>query len=118
MPEIIDDRLQLILDSILLIDKRMTKIKTPHDFYKEEDNMETLDGVSMRLQHIGENVKKISEINNSFFNETLSYDVEPIIRFRDFISHHYEKTDAEIIFDICKNYLPELKSKIMGYIKP
>jgi uncharacterized protein with HEPN domain len=37
----------------------------------------------------------------------------PIIRFRDFISHHYDKADHEVLFDLCKNDLPDLKGKIL-----
>jgi uncharacterized protein with HEPN domain len=32
-----------------------------------------------------------------------------IIRFRDFISHHYEMLDYEIVFEICEDYLPKLE---------
>jgi len=32
-----------------------------------------------------------------------------IIRFRDFISHHYEMLDFEIVYEICKDYLPALE---------
>ena len=32
-----------------------------------------------------------------------------IIRFRDFISHHYEMLDYEIIYQICNEYLPQLE---------
>ena len=70
----------------------------------------------MRLQQIGENVKKINLQKESFFEEKLLIDVDPIIRFRDFIAHHYEKTDYEIILDICKDHIPKLKNKIVKYL--
>jgi uncharacterized protein YutE (UPF0331/DUF86 family) len=35
-----------------------------------------------------------------------------IIRFRDLISHHYEKLDTEIIFEICSEYVPRLERKM------
>lgn len=44
-------------------------------------------------------------------------DPQPIINFRDFISHHYERTDVEIIYDICLNDIQELKVKINNYWK-
>lgn len=34
------------------------------------------------------------------------------MRLRDIVSHHYEKVDHEIIFDICENHLPELQGTI------
>ena len=34
------------------------------------------------------------------------------MRLRDIVSHHYEKVDHEIIFDICENHLPKLRETI------
>jgi len=31
---------------------------------------------------------------------------------RDIISHHYFDVDAEIIYEVCKNKIPELKETI------
>lgn len=38
------------------------------------------------------------------------------ICFRDFISHHYEKLDTDIIFEICQNDIPILKQKIITFL--
>lgn len=40
-----------------------------------------------------------------------------IIRFRDLISHHYEKVQEEIIFEICKTFIPNLKVTIDKMIR-
>ena len=37
---------------------------------------------------------------------------EKIIKFQDFISHHYEKLDYEVIFNICEIDLPPFKEVI------
>ena len=34
------------------------------------------------------------------------------MKLRDIISHHYERMDHEIIFDICKNHIPILKETV------
>lgn len=34
------------------------------------------------------------------------------VLIRDIISHHYEHVDHEIIYDICKNHLPNLKKAV------
>ena len=70
----------------------------------------------MRLQVIGENIKKINKLNRDFFDSNLSFDTNNIIRFRDFISHHYEKLDMNIIFEICKNDISDLKQKIQTFL--
>jgi len=63
----------------------------------------------MRLQTIGESIKNILKRDNNFleqFAEKIYW--SDIIRFRDILSHHY--IDAEVVFDICNEDLPELKS--------
>lgn len=113
--QIIKDRLILILQSIELIQKRINRIPDPKLFYSSDEGIELLDSIAMRLQQIGENIKKISEVRHDFFENQIILDPTPIIAFRDFISHHYEKTDAEIIYDICISDLPMLKEKITHF---
>jgi len=36
---------------------------------------------------------------------------------RDIISHHYFETDAEVIYDACKNHIPELAQTINKMIR-
>lgn len=51
-----------------------------------------------------------------FFDSKLEIDITMLIRFRDFISHHYEKMDSEIVFDICKNEVSLLKQKVSLFL--
>lgn len=113
---VIQDRFQRILESIALIKARTAMIEKANELVRPEDGAVLLDSIALRLQVIGEHVKKIEALDSSLFPEELSLDPEPIIRFRAFISHHYEKTDYEIIFDIIKTNLPELESKISGFL--
>lgn len=109
---IIHDRLHLIIENCHLIIGRTQFIAKASDFIANDENTILLDAIAMRLQVIGEHVKKIEHINPEYFRTIIHIDPTPIIRFRDFISHHYEKTDYEIIFDICKNEIPQLLHKI------
>ena len=36
---------------------------------------------------------------------------------RDIISHHYFETDAEVIYDVCKDHIPELAQTIKKMIQ-
>jgi uncharacterized protein with HEPN domain len=63
----------------------------------------------MRLQVIGETVRKIQKAEPSFWDNYLEVEWDKIARFRDFVSHHYNQVDHEIIFDICKAHIPKLK---------
>jgi len=109
---IINDRLQLIAEGIATIERYCIDIKGKDDFLKTPETQKTLDAVMMRLQAIGENMKKIETLEPGFFIDKTGYDVTPVIRFRDFISHHYEKLDHEIIFEIIYSEIPILKSKL------
>jgi uncharacterized protein with HEPN domain len=62
-------------------------------------------------------VKKIDKNQPGFTENNLTADVDIIIRFRDFIAHHYEKLDTEIIYEICSIKIPELKNSITDYLK-
>jgi uncharacterized protein with HEPN domain len=114
---VIQDRLDRILESITLIKERTYKVEKATDLVRVEDGFMLMDSVALRLQVIGEHVKKVDTLDPGLFPEKLQIDPDPIIRFRDFISHHYEKTDYEIIFDIIKSNLPSLELKINLYLK-
>ena len=116
MHEFIIDKLELILDSIKQIEFYTKDISNPDDFKKFENDLSKLDATMMRLQAIGENIKKINKTDFDFFSEIVLFDTNIIIRFRDFISHHYEKLDVDIVFDICQNDIPLLKNKIQTFL--
>jgi len=107
--EEIADYLELMLESIRLIETRFRKIRLPDEFVHSEDGITLLDSVSMRLQVIGESVRKIQKINPSFLDSHPDVEWDKIARFRDFVSHHYHQVDHEIVYDICKVHIPTLK---------
>ncbi|HTE13167.1 MAG TPA: HepT-like ribonuclease domain-containing protein [Chitinophagaceae bacterium] len=110
------DRIGLILESINIIEERMLKIKTDEDFISSKDGLTILDAITMRLQTIGENFSKINKQDPSLIEDTLKIDINPIIGFRNIISHHYELLDYQIIFKICTEQLSSLKQVISGYL--
>ncbi len=70
-----------------------------------------MDGIAMRLQVIGETVKKVDGDHPGLLQK-YGIDSQPIIRFRDFISHHYDEADYIVLYDICVTHLPVLKEKL------
>jgi len=116
MHEFIIDKCELIAESINAVEKYFQTINIPNDFRKDQNGILYLDAIMMRLQVIGENIKKIIKLREDFFNTAVQYDVSNIVRFRDFISHHYEKTDSDIVFDICRNDIPLLRKKIIDFL--
>ncbi|MDP3979913.1 MAG: DUF86 domain-containing protein [Chlamydiota bacterium] len=113
MPEVlITDNLQDILSSIALIEKRFKSITGVDDFVLSEAGMLMLDSICMRLQIVGELLKKIDKIDPNIFEKYSEIEWQNIMKLRDIISHHYEHVDYEIIYDICKNHLPNLKKVV------
>jgi len=109
---IILENLQLILESIDLINRRFSKLSRPDEFVSDDNGILILDSITMRLQVIGELLKKIDKREGSFLKSYQQINWDNIMRLRDIVSHHYEKVDHEIIFDICKNHLPQLETVI------
>ena len=116
MHEFIIDKCELISESISAIENYLQGINTAEDFKKSLTGEMSFDALMMRLQSIGENIKKINKIDSSFFETGLRFDTNNVVRFRDFISHHYEKLDSDIVFEICKNDIPLLKQKIQTFL--
>ena len=104
--------LETILDHIETCEKRFIAIQQPEDFVASDQGTILLDAIVARLQAIGENIKSISKKSPILFEKYPQIEWEKIIRFRDFISHHYEMLDYEIVFQICKIYLPNLKNVV------
>jgi uncharacterized protein with HEPN domain len=109
---IIHENLQLISESIDVINKRFSSINKPDDLVMNDYGVTILDSIAMRLQVIGELLKKIDKENSAFLKKYKEINWENIMRLRDIVSHHYEKVDHEIIFDICENHLPKLRETI------
>lgn len=63
--EEIADCLNMMLESIKLIEIRFLKIRSPNDFVISAEGVTLLDAISMRLQVIGEKVRKIQKLNPS-----------------------------------------------------
>jgi uncharacterized protein with HEPN domain len=110
--EIIHENLLLISESLDVINKRFSNINTPDDLVMDDYGVTILDSIAMRLQVVGELLKKIDKENSGFLKKYKEINWENIMRLRDIVSHHYEKVDHEIIFDICANHLPKLKKTI------
>lgn len=105
--------LDIILDHLNVCEKRFSEIKTPNDFVQTEYGNILLDAIVARLQAVGENLKRLLKQNTVLKQKYPSIEWDKIIMFRDFISHHYEKLDYEVIFDICEIDVPQLKEVII-----
>jgi uncharacterized protein with HEPN domain len=108
----ITDNLDLMIESIALVQQRFSKILEAADFADSTEGVTLLDAISMRLQVIGELVKKIQKVDPLYLSNYTEIDWKKIAKFRDLVSHHYEHVDCEIVYDICKMHIPKLKELV------
>ncbi len=86
--------------------ERYTEDITYNQFIKNELIQ---DGVIRNLEIIGEAVKNIPmEIRNNYSN----IEWRKIARLRDILIHDYFGVDLEIIWDVIKNKIPDLKRNV------
>lgn len=103
------DRCDQIVESIDLIIKWSASIQVPEDFLLSPEHVLIFDGCVMRLQIIGENIKKIDEsTNGELLFEYPEIPWRKIIGLRNIISHEYANIDEEIIFAVIRQSLPPL----------
>ena len=110
------DNLEGILKAVSLIEERFADVKSADDFDLSAHGVLVLDSIAMRLQVIGELVKKIEKRNADVLGHHPNVAWAMIARLRDIISHHYDIIDHEIIYDICKNHVPDLKATILAML--
>ena len=105
--------LNFLLESMRLIHRRFEMITCGDDFLENDDGLDKLDAISMRIQAIGEALKNLYKREEELLLQVEDKNYwSTIIKARDFISHHYVDLDAETIFEICENELDILEKNI------
>jgi len=109
----IRELLKYMDESIVLIQKRFEPIKSSDDFFENDEGLEKLDAISMRLLAIGESLKSIDKRERELLLKVAEKNYwSKIIQTREILTHHYIEIDAETIFAICDEKLDELKENI------
>lgn len=114
--QLVKERLELILEHTAVLIERISLVPDADWFTSTKEGELLFDSLIARLQPIGENIKKIEKVKPGFTKENLQLLPENIIRFRDLISHHYELLDPQIIFNICKNDIVQLRQAVLNYL--
>ena len=100
-----------IIWAIEQITKRFQAIETSEDFIKDDQGLEKLDSICMQLINIGEALKEIDKLTvGKLLVKYPAVDWKKAKGMRDIITHHYFDIDAEIVFTVCSEHLPEMKS--------
>lgn len=100
-----------IIWAIEQITKRFQAIETSEDFIKDDQGLEKIDSICMQLINIGEALKEIDKLTEGkLLVKYPAVDWKKAKGMRDIITHHYFDIDAEIVFTVCSEHLPEMKS--------
>lgn len=109
--------LELIRSSLEQIEKRSSDIHSTDDFLLSDTGMMKLDSICMKLTAVGESIKNLDKITNKEL--LVKYPEIPwknVMGIRDIIVHHYFDVDADEIFRICKEDIPQLYEIIIRMI--
>ena len=107
------EKLENILTSLQHIPRRFSEIEEPSDFRKDNDGIDSLDGICMSLIAVGEAFKRIDEkTNGELLKKYPEIEWRGVMGVRDVIAHGYFDVDVEQVFDICQHDIPELISVV------
>lgn len=108
------DRCDLVVESIDLIMQWSKSIRSSGEFLLSPESVLIFDGCVMRLQVIGENIKKIDEYTGGkLLPKYPEIPWRKVIALRNIISHEYANVDEEIIFAVIRQSLLPLKTAIL-----
>lgn len=95
------------------ITKRFSAIQSCDDFLKDDAGREKLDSICMQLINVGEVLKLIDKMTDSkLFANYPEIDWKKAKGMRDIITHHYFDIDAETIYTVCSEHIPEMKNVV------
>lgn len=116
--ELINEILNQILEATSRIERRCIAINSPDDFLATEAGIDKLDGICMMLIAIGESLKNLDKITDGkLFALHPEIDWKGAKGIRDIISHHYFDLNAEVVFSVCMDRLPDLVRAIKSMQK-
>ncbi len=110
--ELLISRFEFVLESVLLIQTWYSDIKQADDYLSSPVGRSHLDATLMRLQSIGETLKKIEMEHPLLLKRYDEVEWTEIIKLREIISHHYEQLNHEIIYGISRDNIPVLKTTV------
>ena len=110
--------LKSIISSMEQVLKRFEVIQSSSDFVKDDAGLEKLDSICMQLIATGEGLKQIDKLTKgALFSKYPDVDWKKAMGMRDVIAHHYFDIDHEIVYVVCKERIPDMKSVVERILK-
>jgi uncharacterized protein with HEPN domain len=112
-PALVREILRQMLEAIGRIERRASGLTNPNDFMNSDEGIDKLDAICMMLVAIGESCKHLDRITNGqLFAGRPEIDWKGVMGIRDVISHHYFDINADMVYSVCRNRIPELKTAL------
>ena len=111
--QIILSLLRKILQTVERILANSETINSPSFYLLTPSGMERLESTCMLLIAIGEGVKGVDKLTEkNLFSHYPGIDWKGVMGMRAIIAPHYFDLDAEIVYDVIKNDLPQLRETL------
>ena len=113
MPDhaLVQEIIRQILEAIGRIERRASGITAPNDFMSSDEGIDRLDAICMMLIAIGESCKHLDRITGGqLFAQRPEIDWRGVMGIRDVLSHHYFDINAEVVYSVCRNRIPGLRT--------
>jgi uncharacterized protein with HEPN domain len=112
------DRLKDVLEALERIPRRSESIHSADDFLVDEAGLEHLDSICMLLVAVGEAFRQMdAKTKGDWLARYPTIPWRDVIGVRNVIAHGYFDLDAEQVFTICKEDIPELIGTVRVMIK-
>jgi uncharacterized protein with HEPN domain len=116
--ELVLEALNQISRASQTVIQRFKSIKSPNDFIDSIPGIERYDGICMQLIAIGQGINNLDKItDNSLLKNYKQIDWEKAKALWEMLSHHYHTPDAEAVFEVCRDNIPDLADTIDIIIK-
>jgi uncharacterized protein with HEPN domain len=102
-----------MLEAIRRIERRTVGLSNPNDFLSSDEGLDKLDAVCMMLIALGESCKQLDkQTEGQLLPHYPETDWKGVKGIRDVMSHQYFDINAEIIYSVCRNHIPQVKTTL------
>ena len=116
--ELLVDRLRTLLEAIERIPRRFAHIAAPDDFHASDAGIDRMDAICMILIAAGEELKNIDrKTEGKLLSRYPDVMWRGVMGVRDVLAHGYFQVNAEQLFAICRDDIPELIKTVKTMIE-
>jgi len=109
--ELIVELLSKMIEATEKVLYRSRNISSVDDFLENDESLMLLDSLCMQFIALGEAVKKIDKLTDKkLLTKYPNIPWKDITGMRDILSHHYFDLNADVIYDVTIEYIPNLRN--------